>query len=56
MLSSSGLAESRCACARACSLFTGRAGQHCGNSSIKEGSEAVLSSRFLRRSLFPAVS
>lgn len=42
VLPSSAFAKSHHACARACSLFTGCAGQCCGNCTVKEGSKAIV--------------
>lgn len=42
VLPSSALAKSCCACARACSLFTGCAGRCCGNCTVEEGSKAIV--------------
>lgn len=45
MLPSSALARSCCTCARACSLFTGCAGQCCGDCRVKEASKATVVSK-----------
>lgn len=42
VLPSSALTRPCCTCARACSLFTGCAGQCCGNCTVKEGSKAIV--------------